>query len=322
MGHTKRVALRIFRILVYLLILIGIIDTLLFTHIFTAFTVIKVQEIEDNLVPLLPQNAEDACPLMQVYDDTELLIPNITEVYDDKAVANDLNIEQGGIWYPTDCQARHSVAIIIPFRNREEHLRIFIPYIHQFLQHQFIRYQIFVIEQSELKEFNRGKLFNVGYLEVKKVNRFPCLILHDVDLLPQNINNIYGCTKYPRHMASNINKLRYVLTYDTYFGGVISILSFQYKYVNGFSNVFYGWGGEDDDFFNRVRNQKYDVCRFEPSVQTYYALSHRKERASDKRYEVLHDGYRRFHTDGLNNVTYKVKYKKYLPLYTKILVDI
>lgn len=28
----------------------------------------------------------------------------------------------------------------------------------------------------------------------------------------------------------------------------------QYETVNGFSNIFYGWGGEDDDLYNRSVN--------------------------------------------------------------------
>ena len=30
----------------------------------------------------------------------------------------------------------------------------------------------------------------------------------------------------------------------------------QFKKVNGFSNQFWGWGGEDDDMSNRIRNKK------------------------------------------------------------------
>lgn len=54
----------------------------------------------------------------------------------------------GGRYHPPNCQAHYKVAIIIPYRNREEHLRLFIQHMHPFLQRQQIDYGIFVVEQS------------------------------------------------------------------------------------------------------------------------------------------------------------------------------
>ena len=57
-------------------------------------------------------------------------------------------LEPGGRYKPTGCVANHRVAIIIPFRNREKHLRVFLQHMHPFLQRQQIEYRIYVIEQS------------------------------------------------------------------------------------------------------------------------------------------------------------------------------
>ena len=57
------------------------------------------------------------------------------------------DIQNGGHWTPRDCLSRHRTAIIIPFRDREEHLQILINYLHPFLQRQLLYYTIFVIEQ-------------------------------------------------------------------------------------------------------------------------------------------------------------------------------
>ena len=39
------------------------------------------------------------------------------------------------------------VAIIVPYRNRFEQLKIFLRHMHPFLQRQQLSYQIFIIEQ-------------------------------------------------------------------------------------------------------------------------------------------------------------------------------
>lgn len=53
------------------------------------------------------------------------------------------------------------------------------------------------------------------------------------------------------------------LRYETNFGGVSALTKEQYEAVNGFSNSFFGWGGEDDDFYNRfiIFVQTFLSCR-------------------------------------------------------------
>lgn len=41
------------------------------------------------------------------------------------------------------------------------------------------------------------------------------------------------------------------LPYKEFFGGVSGLTVSQFKEVNGFPNAFWGWGGEDDDLWNR-----------------------------------------------------------------------
>ena len=60
------------------------------------------------------------------------------------------SIRLGGHWSPSHCTSRHRVAIIIPYRNREMQLRIFLNFMHSFLQKQQLDYQIFLIEPVRL----------------------------------------------------------------------------------------------------------------------------------------------------------------------------
>lgn len=107
----------------------------------------------------------------------------------------------GGHYTPSKCQARHRVAIIVPYRNRSKDLAIFLKNIHPFLIKQQLEYGVFVIEQAVGTKFNRAMLLNVGYLEAKKIKNWDCFIFHDVDLLPMDDRNLYTCSKNPRHLA-------------------------------------------------------------------------------------------------------------------------
>ena len=54
----------------------------------------------------------------------------------------------GGRYEPSECRARHKIAIVVPVRNRRQHLTIFLRYMHPFLQRQQLNYAIIVVEQS------------------------------------------------------------------------------------------------------------------------------------------------------------------------------
>jgi len=56
-------------------------------------------------------------------------------------------VQLGGIWSPKYCVARQRVAIIIPFRDRGEHLATLLPVLHVMLQRQHLHYTVYVVEQ-------------------------------------------------------------------------------------------------------------------------------------------------------------------------------
>lgn len=195
---------------------------------------------------------------------SQLMYPNENPTEEPSALARRLGVLPGGQWRPSHCQPVYNVAIILPYRNRQKQLNIFMDFIHPFLQSQNLDYRIFVIEQSETKEFNRAKLFNIGFVEATKVSDFHCFIFQDIDLIPQNPDNIYACTKFPRHMSSSVNTFRYNLPYNGLFGGAVALLRKQFEKVNGFSNVYFGWGGEDDDFYYRLQGRGFPVSIITP----------------------------------------------------------
>lgn len=224
------------------------------------YSYIKIEDIPNELDKSYPVR-DNSCTI-NVIEEKKLLYPNEKPELKEEVLAKELGIQPGGQWEPTTCQAQFNVAIILPYRNRETQLAIFTNYIHPFLQKQNLHYQIFVIEQSVDHDFNRAKLFNIGYTEAMKMRSFHCFIFQDIDLIPQNVNNIYACTKMPRHMSSSVNTFRYNLPYTGLFGGAIALTSEQFRMVNGFSNIFFGWGGEDDDFYSRLKTRGLKVWHF------------------------------------------------------------
>ncbi|XP_009330815.1 PREDICTED: beta-1,4-galactosyltransferase 2 [Pygoscelis adeliae] len=100
--------------------------------------------------------------------------------------------------------------------------------------------------------FNRAKLLNVGFLEaLKDDEEYDCFIFSDVDLIPMDDRNLYRCYEQPRHFAVGMDKFGFRLPYAGYFGGVSGLSKSQFLKINGFPNEYWGWGGEDDDIFNR-----------------------------------------------------------------------
>nr|XP_033799335.1 beta-1,4-galactosyltransferase 4 isoform X3 [Geotrypetes seraphini] len=172
--------------------------------------------------------------------------------------------------HPSECRSLQRVAILIPYRNREKHLLYLLKHLHPFLQRQQLDYAIYIIHQAGNGRFNRGKLLNVGYLEALKEEKWDCFIFHDVDLLPENDFNVYLCDNEPKHLVVGRNVTGYRLRYQGYFGGVTAMTGDQFDKVNGFSNNYWGWGGEDDDL--RVRIQRY--LRYHPFRVTKLRLSY------------------------------------------------
>ena len=50
---------------------------------------------------------------------------------------------------------------------------------------------------------------NVGFSEAMKAGHFSCVIFHDVDLLPEDARNDYGCPSSPRHVSTSVSSMEY-----------------------------------------------------------------------------------------------------------------
>lgn len=147
----------------------------------------------------------------------------------------------------------YKLGIIVPYRNRPEQLEIFKEHILQYVQDTLdADYIIIVVDQVDKKKFNRGKLLNIGFLEAKKQN-CDYVIFHDVDMLPVDVD--YKYENKPLQLANNfIKDGDFDRTIQrNYFGGVTLFPVGDFEKINGYSNLYKGWGFEDDDLLLRCR---------------------------------------------------------------------
>jgi beta-1,4-galactosyltransferase 1 len=197
--------------------------------------------------------------------------------------------------------ANYKNYIIIPYRDRAEHLKQFIPHYFKLLNN----IEIFIIEQDDKKLFNRGMLMNVGFDIASKSTGNKYFTFHDVDMLyiGDKIEKIYSYPEKPTHTATACEQYDYKMPYSNYFGGVCLFNEKDFLKINGFSNSFNGWGAEDDNLLFRIKKNKMDINRILNCK--YKSLSH--ERNIDR--EALKINRELQYTkydDGLNTLKYEI----------------
>ena len=142
---------------------------------------------------------------------------------------------------------KHKLGVIIPYRNRLEHLSRFLTCIKTYLNLRKINYEIIVINQDNGKQFNRGMLLNIGFIEAVKLE-CDYVVFHDVDMLPVDVD--YSYSEIPLHLATgfmlNPDEKKREL-FEQYFGGVTMFSVESFKKIDGYSNKYWGWGYEDTD---------------------------------------------------------------------------
>ncbi|XP_052260598.1 beta-1,4-N-acetylgalactosaminyltransferase bre-4-like isoform X2 [Dreissena polymorpha] len=233
-------------------------------------------------------------------------------------------VQPGGKWSPSGCVARQRVAIIIPFRGRQQHLTLLLNDLIPLLKNQQLGFQIFVVEQFGSAVFNKGRLMNAGFFEAFGRSLFDCYIFHDVDLVPETDMSVYTCEEWPKHISVAVDTFNYRLPYPNLVGGVLAFRPEHFVSVNGYSNEYWGWGGEDDDMAARMIQMKLGVCRQSAESSRYRMIPHDPSEMPFPalRYILLGNAERRMFNDGLCNLVYKLTSESRQPLYTHIVVDI
>lgn len=148
------------------------------------------------------------------------------------------------------------LSIIVPYRNREQHLRKFAPHMNMFLNNKIV-FNINIIEQCNNKPFNRGLLANIGFDLTQSESQYCCI--HDVDHIPVSDFSDYSYREGVTKLATRVSQFGFKRRNRSELAGVVLFDNETFKKVNGFSNEYWGWGVEDNDLGLRCLKKEISI---------------------------------------------------------------
>lgn len=135
------------------------------------------------------------------------------------------------------------ISIIVPYRDRSEHLAEFLEAMLTIKQDK----ELIIVEQEEGKPFNRGKLLNIGAIYSTGTH----LITHDVDMIP--LFTEYRTGKGVIQLAKSDIQTQF------YLGGVTSFNSDLFFEVGGYSNNFFSRAEDNEMAFNLFKHEVFPL---------------------------------------------------------------
>lgn len=222
-----------------------------------------------------------------------------------------------------------TIAVITLYKNDIENTRLtqkrYFNYFMNRLLKPICDYEIIIVEQSKDYEFNIGKLKNIGfdYLNKNSKKKFDNYIFCDIDSLPDS-----NLIEYYFKITDGLNALgTYGTRYDTsiklpFVGACISCTKSVYEKINGFSNVFWGWGGEDVNLLFRLKstntvlykNKKGSIIDFEEINFKKKSMEEKGKETKTERENLQYEknyNYKTFNYDGLKTLDYNILYTNY-----------
>jgi hypothetical protein len=179
-------------------------------------------------------------------------------------------------------------------------------------------WKILIIEQSDKRLFNRGKLLNCGYLLSNDLNAD--FFFHDIDTIPVTPD---AMERYKLDCKGQIIGI-YNSICNT-LGGIIKCSGEHFKLMNGFPNSFWGWGCEDKALQNRMEIRDIHVNkRFldNDEGKIHFKVNDKSDRIQSKDFNMRTwreynlwnslPNEERFHImdmEGVNNCSYEVEEK-------------
>lgn len=205
------------------------------------------------------------------------------------------------------------LVILISFRDRDEQLEKLFNYLEGYFKFLKLKYHIFVLYQVDDGDFNKGILYNTGVKEVIKIMKNKGVdkyhfCFHDVDIYP---------VKGTNYFRPEENLVEHLYGYQFCLGGVFTMLPETFMSVNGFSNRYFGWGFEDNDFMRRFLKKDIEVSRlyFYPRFngECFREMDEDKEAPGKKMLlpqtkvnQYIFEENKAYQVDGINQIRYDI----------------
>jgi hypothetical protein len=202
--------------------------------------------------------------------------------------------------------------IIIPYRQRESHLKSFINDVVPLFRKYLNPFKLVIVEQEDGKLFNRGRLLNIAFTEYKDTARF--FITQDVDTFPLDecVKKMYGNNLY--------DVLRIFNGHDSSLGGICKLSRDSVFAINGFPNHIWGWGIEDRALYYRCKIMNVNMStnmsnsknfKFQPhktNAVTYTDAKKAISHLEDEIFKCTDEERKRAHilSSGLNMMEYSI----------------
>jgi len=135
---------------------------------------------------------------------------------------------------------KKDLLIVVPYRNREEHLKGFLENSPKYFEKQNFTYDILICELAQTGDWNAGLSCN-SLVDFTKDRDYKYVYIHHVDVWPLD-----GVWEFPKEKEVFFNIGDYgscVMTMDTFIK------------IGGYSNSFWGWGGEDNELYGKVTSR-------------------------------------------------------------------
>ena len=223
--------------------------------------------------------------------------------------------------------------ILIPYRNREEHLKYFLENTAPKLKERIENLEILIIEQSDDgKLFNRGKVLNVGFKYYDNDEYY--YITQDVDTNPKHETAFY-------HYKNEIPNFffRIYSSFCNTLGGIVKFKGNIFREVNGFPNNYWGWGQEDIVLMRRaqikckigdMKKNKFILSKnrrrhiffhnFEEKMRKLSSNHKSKKKLTHRILNTEEEKEKYIYESGLNNLDYKIIKEEDIDFYIKKIV--
>ena len=141
-----------------------------------------------------------------------------------------------------DTLSAPNLIFIVPYRDRDQQLAFFDKHMKTtVLSDLSTKYEIYYVEQSDTRDFNRGAMKNIGFLAMKE--KYPdaykkiTFVFNDIDTMPYTANFL--------NYSTDTGIIKHFYGYKFALGGIVSMVGADFERILGFPN-FWAWGYEDN----------------------------------------------------------------------------